>query len=365
MSSSKPLRVAILQPAPASYRLPAFNALSRLSAIDLSVHYLSRDSWPHGWSVDHSGAEFVHYPPRAGTRIGRMMEVLSDLARRGADVTMIGGWSHLAYHAVLWSRPRFGTRVVVWTASVDRPQSSLVKDSFKRLVLKHADGVVAASTAAIRYCNRLAPGRSDRMVVALNPVDNSRFTLGTASLDLGYPRPVFLYVGRLDPGKGLADLLRAWLLSGLDKVGSLVLVGEGTQREALLGLSSRLGHASVLFPGYVPYERLPRFYCASDAFVFPSHSDTWGMALNEAMAAGLPIITTSATGAIGDLVVAGGNGLVVPPSQPARLGAAIRQLGTDESLRRRMGRESLRLVERASPSRWADQVARLLDRIGR
>jgi glycosyltransferase involved in cell wall biosynthesis len=99
-----------------------------------------------------------------------------------------------------------------------------------------------------------------------------------------------------------------------------------------------------------------RWYAAADAFVLPSRSEPWGMVLNEAAAAGLPLVATEAVGAAHDLIEPGVNGFRVPVEDPAALAEVLRALASDEDLRRRAGERSRVLAERFRPELWAAAV---------
>jgi glycosyltransferase involved in cell wall biosynthesis len=96
--------------------------------------------------------------------------------------------------------------------------------------------------------------------------------------DLGLPRPVFLYVGRVSYEKNLEAFLR------LDLPGTKLVYGVGPLLDRL-----KREHPKVEWRGVVPRSELVKVYSAADAFVFPSHSETFGLVMLEAMACGLPV----------------------------------------------------------------------------
>jgi glycosyltransferase involved in cell wall biosynthesis len=81
---------------------------------------------------------------------------------------------------------------------------------------------------------------------------------------------------------------------------------------------------------------LPKFYAMADLFVLPSFYDTFGVVVDEAMASGLPVVTTTRVGAVADLVRDGENGRVVPPGDAEALADAVREILSDAELRQRM-----------------------------
>lgn len=131
-------------------------------------------------------------------------------------------------------------------------------------------------------------------------------------------------VGRLVPAKGQAVLLQA--LAKLHQQGrriSLTLVGDGPDRPALERLASQEGlEEAVTFTGAVNQDRIRDLYSEADAFVLPSFAEGIPVVLMEAMAMGLPCISTTITG-IPELISSGRDGILVPPSDADKLAEAI------------------------------------------
>ena len=116
--------------------------------------------------------------------------------------------------------------------------------------------------------------------------------------DLGLPRPVFLYVGRVSYEKNLEAFLK------LDLPGSKVVYGVGPLLERL-----RRAHPQVHWRGVVPREQLAAVYSAADSFVFPSCSETFGLVMLEAMACGTPVAAYPVAGPL-DVVGASDGGVL-------------------------------------------------------
>src|SRR5262249_59830905 len=97
----------------------------------------------------------------------------------------------------------------------------------------------------------------------------------------------------------------------------LVLLGEGEQRAKLEGLRDALGlRNDVSMPGFKQYDELPAYYGLASAFVHTSTTEQWGLVVNEAMAAGLPVLVSERCGCGPDLVREGVNGFTFDPRQP-------------------------------------------------
>ena len=117
------------------------------------------------------------------------------------------------------------------------------------------------------------------------------------------------------------------------------------------------GEPGVSFRGFVPDGELARYYAAADVFAFPTRSDPWGLVLNEALAAGLPVVVSRAAGAAQDLVDECGNGHLHDAGHPAGIATAILRILSDPTAPERMGRRSREIIEAHSPQRMADGMA--------
>src|SRR5581483_11110384 len=92
----------------------------------------------------------------------------------------------------------------------------------------------------------------------------------------------------------------------------LAMVGSGEMEPRLRAMARELALTNVCFSGFVNQSALPRYYGACDLFVLPSVDETWGLAINEAMCAGLPILASAELGCVPDLVRDGRNGRIFP-----------------------------------------------------
>jgi rhamnosyl/mannosyltransferase len=155
--------------------------------------------------------------------------------------------------------------------------------------------------------------------------------------------PTLLFVGRHRYYKGLGDLLKA--MQGLPA--RLLVGGDGPMRARWEDLAKELDlEKKVRFLGDVPDEDLPALYRSADIFVLPANAraEAFGTVLLEAMAAGLPCVTTELGTGTSYVVQDGVTGLVVPPADPASLREAIRHLIGDDELRGGMGEAGRRRV---------------------
>ena len=165
---------------------------------------------------------------------------------------------------------------------------------------------------------------------------------------------VLLYMGRLGREKNVEMLIRA-LWHTREAGTRLIIAGDGPHRPELESLVSQFDlDERVSFVGYLEREDVVAAYHVADAFFFASTSETQGLVIGEAMAAGLPVIAAQDR-AVEDFVIDGRTGSTVP-GRPEDLARAIDTLMTDEALRRRYAEASL---ERARSFSIAHQAERL------
>ena len=212
---------------------------------------------------------------------------------------------------------------------------------FLRHVLRAADRIIATSPRYIDTSPWLRPLRHKSIVVPLG-VDLARF------VPAGIPpsgSSTLLFVGHLRYYKGLGTLIRA--LTDLPGV-HLNVVGEGPMRQQWEELVLQLAIADrVHFRGEASDADLPRHYLGAHLFVLPANarSEAFGGVLLEAMASGLPCITTEVGTGTSWVVQTGVTGLVVPARDPQAMGSAIRTILASPALRAQMGRAGRARVE--------------------
>jgi 1,2-diacylglycerol 3-alpha-glucosyltransferase len=156
---------------------------------------------------------------------------------------------------------------------------------------------------------------------------------------------LLLYVGRMAKEKGLDFLLRAFARVAIERPRArLLLVGEGPEEKNLHDAVQELGlGAKVVFAGAVPHSEVAHYAAAADVFVFSSVTETQGLVLIEAMAAGTPVVAVEALGSTD--VLADGGGLLVPPRESA-FAEAVLELLCDRPRRQATGEQAARAVQR-------------------
>lgn len=158
--------------------------------------------------------------------------------------------------------------------------------------------------------------------------------------------PILLHVGRLDADKCVDRLTQAAALAMTETDAHLLIVGDGTQKPALIKLCHSLGIAHrVHFPGFISAaEGLPELYRTADLFITTSETETQGIVLLEAAASGLPLVAVRAS-CIPEIVHDGVNGYLAQSGDLCGLGNAMRALLRDPRRAARLGEAGRVLAE--------------------
>ena len=171
-----------------------------------------------------------------------------------------------------------------------------------------------------------------------------------------------LYVGRLSGEKGIRDLLYAYsdLLGTTERELTLHIVGSGPEEDDLKKQASDLGiSTAVCFHGFVPRgPPLWKFYDRCDIFILPSYTEGLPRVIGEAMARGIPIITTN-VGGIPELITDTKNGMLFEPGDVKGLKDTINTLLQDPGIRTSLSKEALKTAPTVSFSSQADQMTRI------
>ena len=365
-------RLVIITEIIAPYRIPVFNALAARSEIELHVIFLSEnDPSLRLWHVYKDEIKFSNEVlPSWRQRFGRHnvlvnRGLVSALNRIKPTVVLCGGYNYLAsWEAAGWARIH-RVPLLLWSEStaLDARRGHRLVEFMKTRFLRLCRGFVVSGKSSFHYLKDLGIPEQ-KIFTAPNAVDNQLFSVlaDAARRDAvqvrtrhSLPARYFLYVGRLVEAKGVFDLLEAYskLSEEIRAEVSLVFVGDGSDRAKLMERASEIARGTILFPGFAHREELAEFYGLADALIFPTHSDPWGLVVNEAMSCGLPVVATNVAGCTEDLVLDGWNGFVIPPRDSSSLAGAMERLAVDSALRVEMGARGREKIGEYSPEAWA------------
>jgi glycosyltransferase involved in cell wall biosynthesis len=370
----KPVRIAVLNSHPIQYFAPLYAYLNAAPDLDVTALYLSDFSIRGGkdagfgrdvkWDLDLlAGYRSVFLGDAARTRVPGGFwslvapEVWNEVRSGRYDVVWLHGHNYAANLIALMAAKTAGLPVMMRGETHLGLPCHGIKSALRRPLMgalyRPCDRLLAiGSTNAAFY---RAMGVPDRKIFLVPySVDNDRF-VHSANLTADQKRevrkrynvpadwPSVLYAAKFTQRKRPLDLLDAVrrLRTDTDVRFTLALAGSGELEEELRAFCAEHALDNVVFTGFVNQSELPALYAASDVFVLPSQDEPWGLAVNEAMCASLPIVVSREVGCAADLVRDGVNGYTPVAGDVAGLAKALQSLIENEDLRRRQGQQSL------------------------
>jgi glycosyltransferase involved in cell wall biosynthesis len=366
-------RLAIVVSHPIQYQAPLYRLLRERGAIDFEVLFLSEhglsptydegfgrelrfdvaltEGFPHRFVPNHS-------PRSSVLTFGGLVNprLVAALRPDDFDAVLIHGYAHLScwigFAAALGRR----MPLLLRGETPDPPLSSrsTVRWKAKRALLhqlvRRADGIATIGLRNARYWLSLG-ATLDQLHWAPYSVEVERFrregAVGAAqrrslleAIGLPVDRPVALFASKLSARKRVGDFLAVARACAGDA--SFLVIGDGDQRDDVEGAARTI--PGIRWLGFVNQQEIARWYGVADVFVLPSEREPWGLAVNEAMAAGAVPVVTSDVGCAPDLV-AGGAGHVVPVGDVEALEAAVVEL-LDPGVRDRARDEGRSRIER-------------------
>ena len=343
-----------------------FGLLTRIDAARYDVHVISL-----------SPGSAVRKLQRHGIPV-TVIDEPDDAIATGAVAALLGDLRPEVIHNHMYRAELVGTRAAIALGEIGRPRpfvvstvhSSRIRSEEDRAELRiltpRMDRLIAVSRSIVEKLHH--EGRDGAPIELIhNGVDLQRYDhqgpCCTLREEYGLPAegPIVGVVARLEPEKGHPTLLEAWpLVLAAIPDATLLVVGEGSRREALEAMSHELGIAGrVVFTGR--RDDVPAVTAALDVAVLPSYREALGLTILEAMALSRPVVASN-VGGIPEMVEDGVTGLLVPPRDPESLAAAIVRLLRDHPLADMLARAGHDLVhERFCIELMVDAVERIYD----
>jgi 1,2-diacylglycerol 3-alpha-glucosyltransferase len=382
------VRIAVLFDNFGPYHIARLSAAAReceILGLEVAGRSTDYDWMPTNGSTGFLRSILLEQETSAGakTRIlrARLHEVLSTFR---AEVVAIPGWSSRAAFCALEWCLEHGVPAIVMSESqaIDGRRSGTMyswsSERVKQSLLRAFGAGLVGGESHRQYLVQLGMP-AEQVFLGYDAIDNDYFARGAAATranaaeirqKLSLPQQYFLASNRFIPKKNLPFLIRSYAryrrqspISRSNQTGpwDLVILGDGPLRaeiEKLIAECGLAGHVSL--PGFRQYEDLPAYYGLAGGFVHASTTEQWGLVVNEAMAAGLPVLVSNRCGCAAELVKQGKNGnsgystgWQFAPDDEAALADLMACLAGDEPSRVAMGRQSVELISSWGPDRFA------------
>ena len=370
------------------YRIPVYEELSRRLAgrfvLIFNADYVPERCGTKAAQVLGSGARGLrgeralrlgpqHGFANEGVRIPFQPGLVRAILKEKPEVLITDGFFQWT-SAALWLRATRGIPHVMCyekTAHTER-RAQWYRTAYRRLALRWIDALCCNGRLCGEYVRslgfpveRITYGHMAADVGGLQQrraaATNDQIARLVAQHDL--KGMVFLFVGRLIPLKGIRELLAGWQQFSAGLAGqqaTLLLVGDGPQREELRRYCDDQKLANVCFAGAVDYDSIALYYRCADALVMPTLEDNWSLVVPEALACGLPILCSKYNGCWPELVTPA-NGWVFDPLVPAEVAGALREASLAKARLPRMGEQSRAIVSAHTASHAAQAIYEALE----
>jgi glycosyltransferase involved in cell wall biosynthesis len=319
--------------------------------------------------------------------------IVRELNRLRPDAVAIAGWGTVDARVCLdWCKRNDAKAIVMSETRAVDGRRVWWKEWVKSRIVRRFDAALCGGESHRRYLVQLGMPEG-RVALGYNVVDNDFFRLPTADCASFIDGPYFLASNRFVERKNLGRLVEGYKtfqdlvfrLQGAEKTGvwPLVLLGDGELRGELIARCVELGlkvaevqnlkldsykvktsaeGGLVFFAGFRQIGELRAFYAGAGAFVHPALEEPWGLVINEAMASGLPVLSSRNVGAAEELVVEGKTGVLFDPGDVNSIAESLfKMFSMSEPARRKMGLEAREMLERKVPSRaFGEGLAKVL-----
>jgi N-acetyl-alpha-D-glucosaminyl L-malate synthase BshA len=349
----------------AGTEIATYNTAKYLARRGHEVHVIT--SWDEGLPKESFEEGFyVHYIHTPRLKIGGYtLYVLKELLlikQLNPDIVHAQGIPRGV--ACVLAKKLLNIPCVVGGQGSDVYQPWKYKKVISKFVLGNADALIALTDHMKQKMIEILGRERDDIFVIPNGIDHEFFSSylrkqGHATLEpVNNKEKVILYVGRLEPVKGVRYLVQAVriLINRGFRNMKLLIVGDGSEKRYLEELVKKLGLEDyIVFVGRVSHDKIPEYMASADLLVLPSLSEGFGIVIVEAMAMGLPVIA-SRVGGLPWIIKDGENGFLVEPRNPRDIAEKIILLLTNDDLRVYMSRRN---IEKAREYGWENIIKRL------
>lgn len=291
-------------------------------------------------------------------------KLISKIESINPDIILLpGGYAEIEMlYIIRWAIDKRKPIILCSETKLDDAKRIWIKEWVKKLIFRYMDAFLVGGTPHREY-KILLGAKKESIFLGYDAVDNHHFS---KAIDLRAQErsentsfsPYFLASNRFEPRKNIERLVKAYQqyrsLVGPSAWG-LVLIGDGQERKNIARVIEEEGVRGVELKGFLQIEALPKIYAGANCFIHPAVQEQWGLVVNEAMAAGLPVLVSEKTGCRYDLVEEGKNGFLFNPESIDDISdKLVKMHNLNPSSRTKMGLESLRIISDWGAARFSE-----------
>ena len=354
------------------YRMPVFEILSSMNNINFRVLFCSSNESNRKWEVnikDKISSKILKgFKFKLKNNKGIYQErhinfsIIKELNPLKENVIICGGYNSFAtIYSVLFCK-LFNKKVVLWDEGTLNAQGNLMtfRKQIKKFLIKQTNAFIVPGIEAFEYLEYLGANKN-KIFIAPNSIDTKMFSkripvekLELLKQSLGLKGKIVLYVGRVVKLKGIKELIDAYeLILKKDIEVSLLIVGDGEDKEFFESYCRQKKLKNVVFTDFVEYNDLPRYYQIAKVFVLPTYQDVWGLVINEALTSEVPVVVSEFAGAARSLVKNEKNGFIINPNNVEEIAEAAFKILSEDKVYSKFCEESLNASRTHCPENTA------------
>ena len=371
----KRLKILAFNTVRAPYRVDLYNQLGFY--FDLTVFFEQRHDRSRSkewYSNDFRNFRMKHAKKWEKSLRWPKLDVISALGTCQYDIVYMSEWSTIT-SLILMFACLF--RRIPFILSIDghnnNKRENFIKDTIKKYFAQRAAAIIGTGKITTTYAKSLGVLEEkiysigfttlfEREIIPSPISDKDKKTIKD-HIGLSKEKHYILYAGQLVTRKGVDLLLKAWSQCNSPDNWMLLIIGNGVEKENLQELKSQLNLDTVDFIPNVSKEKLLSYYRASDLFVLNTREDIWGLVINEAMANGLPVLTTFQCVAGEELIENDINGYLYDCNDVDSCARYLSKLTNDEMLRWQMGVNNINKIKSFTIESEAKRIRDIIDSI--
>ena len=361
-------RVAIITNIPSPYRVGQFiNLQNKILEYEFFFIFSDIGDKERSWDVDLEGlrnAVFLNSKPlmlKSKSEVRGYylsLDVIKTLNSISPDVVIVCEYNMISIQAFLYCKIR-KIKVISMTDGTlySERNFGFFRRLNRRMMIPRADMCIASSTKS-KELQMYYGAREDRITIAFLTVDVDYFQFEREK----YHSHKLLFIGSLIERKGIDLLLKA--LSLVKKDYTLTIVGDGEEKSRLVDYVEQNGMKELV--EFIPFkqkEELREIYNTHDIFILPTREDCFGLVINEAMAASMPVISSCYADGAYDLVIDGENGYIVNPYDSVTFANTIEKLIGNYELVEKMGKASFEIINKFSFDKTSEAIGEAINRV--
>ena len=378
-------RLAIITTHPIQYNAPLFELLTQRGVIELKVFYtwgksVLENKFDPGfgkvihWDIDllkgytYNFVQNVSKNPGSSHYYGiDNPTIIKEIEIWKADAVLVYGWnfkSHL--NCIRYFKGKLPVYFRGDSTMLDEKKSlkSILRRIFLKWVYRNIDYAFHVGQSNFEYYKKLGL-KNNQLIFAPHAIDNSRFISNEKSksqaseirqtLKINESDFVFLFAGKLEPKKNPELLLESFIAAAFEKNIHLVFVGNGELED---NLKSKFNSTNIHFLNFQNQLNMPSIYEMANTFILPSAGpgESWGLAVNEAMANGKSIIVSDKCGCAKNLVFQHINGFVFQSQNANELTEKLIEMVKLKSTDNKMGEASLEIIKEFTFEKIANAI---------